>query len=66
MRTILFRNRAEDVVMWPGSKSWEAGFEGGSYEFLNDGVALINAGARLPLLRNWDHSGDGQTASQCG
>ncbi|MGB5521010.1 MAG: DUF1254 domain-containing protein [Polyangiales bacterium] len=47
MRTILFRNRAEDVVMWPGSKSWEAGFEGGSYEFEHDGVALINARARF-------------------
>jgi len=46
-RTILFRNRAEDVVIWPGSKSWELGFQGGSYEFLNDGVALINSRVRF-------------------
>ena len=47
LRSILFRNRADDVVIWPGSKSWEVGFEGGSYEFMNDGVALINARARF-------------------
>lgn len=47
MRTILFRNRDDNVVLWPGSKSWEVGFAGGSYEFLNDGVALINSRARF-------------------
>ncbi|WP_236624869.1 DUF1214 domain-containing protein [Rhodopirellula sp. SWK7] len=47
MRTILFRNRAEDVVIGPGSKSWEVGFAGGSYEFEHDGVALINSRARF-------------------
>ena len=46
-RTILFRNRAENVVIWPGSKSWEIGFAGGSHEFLNDGVSLINSRARF-------------------
>lgn len=46
-RTILFRNRDENVVIWPGSKSWEVGFAGGSYEFLNDGVSLINSRVRF-------------------
>ena len=46
-RTILFRNRDENVVIWPGSKSWELGFAGGSHEFLNDGVSLINSRARF-------------------
>ncbi len=46
-RTILFRNRAENVVLWPGSKSWEIGFAGGSHEFLNDGVSLINERTRF-------------------
>ena len=46
-RAILFRNRATDVQMWPGSKSWEVGFEGGSYEFEKDGVRLINARVRF-------------------
>jgi hypothetical protein len=46
-RTILFRNRNENVVIWPGSKSWEIGFAGGSYEFANDGVRLINERTRF-------------------
>ena len=46
-RTILFRNRDENVVIWPGSKSWEIGFAGGSYEFLDDGVSLINSRTRF-------------------
>ena len=46
-RTILFRNRDENVVIWPGSKSWEVGFAGGSHEFLNDGVSLINSRTRF-------------------
>ena len=47
-RTILFRNRdTEDTAIWPGSKSWELGFAGGSYEFLNDGVSLINSRVRF-------------------
>jgi hypothetical protein len=46
-RTILFRNRNENVVLWPGSKSWEIGFAGGSHEFLNDGVSLINERTRF-------------------
>ena len=46
-RTILFRNRDESTVIWPGSKSWELGFAGGSHEFLNDGVSLINSRVRF-------------------
>ena len=46
-RTILFRNRDENTVIWPGSKSWEIGFAGGSHEFLNDGVSLINSRTRF-------------------
>jgi hypothetical protein len=34
-------------VIWPGSKSWEMGFAGGSYEFLKDGVSLINERTRF-------------------
>ncbi len=47
LRSIIWRNRAENVVLWPGSKSWEIGFAGGSYEFLDDGVSLINSRARF-------------------
>ena len=46
-RTILFRNRDKNTVIWPGSKSWELGFAGGSYEFQNDGVSLINSRVRF-------------------
>jgi hypothetical protein len=46
-RTILFRNRAENVVIWPGSKSWEIGFAGGSHEFDKDGARLINERTRF-------------------
>ena len=46
-RSILFRNRADDVEIWPGSKSWELGFAGGSYEFEHDGVRLINSRVRF-------------------
>ncbi len=46
-RTILFRNRDEKAVIWPGSKSWEIGFLGGSHEFMNDGVSLINSRTRF-------------------
>jgi len=46
-RAILFRNRADDVVIWPGSKSWELGFEGGSYGFEKNGTRLINARVRF-------------------
>ena len=46
-RSIIWHNRDENVVIWPGSKSWEFGFAGGSHEFLNDGVSLINARTRF-------------------
>jgi len=46
-RAIIWNNRDENVVIWPGSKSWELGFAGGSHEFLNDGVSLINSRVRF-------------------
>jgi len=46
-RSIIWRNRNDNVVLWPGSKSWEIGFAGGSHEFLNDGVSLINERTRF-------------------
>ena len=46
-RSIIWKNRDENVVIWPGSKSWEFGFAGGSHEFLNDGVSLINERVRF-------------------
>jgi len=46
-RSIIWHNRDENVVIWPGSKSWELGFAGGSHEFLNDGVSLINSRVRF-------------------
>ena len=46
-RSIIWRNRDESVVMWPGSKSWEVGFAGGSYAFEHDGVSLINDRVRF-------------------
>jgi hypothetical protein len=46
-RTILFANRDKNVEIWPGSKSWEIGFAGGSHAFLNDGISLINERTRF-------------------
>jgi len=46
-RSIIWHNRDENVVIWPGSKSWEIGFAGGSHEFLYDGVSLINSRTRF-------------------
>ena len=46
-RSIIWRNRDDNVVLWPGSKSWERGFAGGSHEFKNDGVSLINSRTRF-------------------
>ncbi|MGB5746295.1 MAG: DUF1254 domain-containing protein, partial [Desulfobacterales bacterium] len=46
-RSIIWRNRDESVVMWPGSKSWEVGFAGGSYAFEHDGVSLIDDRVRF-------------------
>jgi len=47
LRSILFHSRDENTVLWPGSKSWEVGFAGGSYEFENAGVSLIDSRARF-------------------
>jgi hypothetical protein len=46
-RSIIWRNRDKSVVMWPGSKSWEVGFAGGSYAFEHDGVSLIDDRVRF-------------------
>ena len=46
-RAILFHNRDENVVLWPGSKSWEVGFAGGSYAFEHNGIRLINSRVRF-------------------
>ena len=46
-RSIIWRNRNDNVVIWPGSNSWELGFAGGSYAFDNNGVRLINERTRF-------------------
>jgi hypothetical protein len=46
-RSIIWRNRDENVVVWPGSKSWEIGFAGGSHAFDRNGVRLINERTRF-------------------
>ena len=46
-RSIIWANRDDNRIIWPDSKSWERGFAGGSYEFLNDSISLINSRARF-------------------
>ena len=46
-RTIQWRARDESFAAYPGSKSWETGFPGGSHEFLRDGVRLIDMRTRF-------------------
>ena len=46
-RTIIWRNRNKNVLIWPDSKSWEVGFAGGSHEFVNEGIRLINERVRF-------------------
>jgi hypothetical protein len=46
-RSIIWRNRNENVKIWPDSKSWEIGFAGGSHAFDNNGVRLINERTRF-------------------
>jgi hypothetical protein len=46
-RSIIWRNRNENVKIWPDSKSWEIGFAGGSHAFEHDGVRLINERTRF-------------------
>ena len=46
-RSIIWRNRADTVKIWPDSKSWEIGFAGGSHAFDHDGVRLINERTRF-------------------
>ena len=46
-RTIQWRARDEQMAAYPGSKSWEPGFPGGSYEFERDGVRQIDLRTRF-------------------
>lgn len=46
-RAIIWRNRDKNVEIWPGSKSWEMGFAGGSHAFERNGVRLINERTRF-------------------
>lgn len=41
-RVIEYRNRDKSFAAYAGSNSWETGFPGGSHEFLEDGVRLID------------------------
>jgi hypothetical protein len=45
-RSILFANRDKRFYLYPNSY-WEVGFLGGSYEFLDDGVRLLDARTRM-------------------
>jgi len=44
--SIVYRSR-EDFAAYPGSKTWETGFPAGNYEFLRDGVRLIDQRLRF-------------------
>jgi hypothetical protein len=46
-RSIIWRNRDKNVEIWPGSRSWEIGFAGGSHAFDRNGVRLINERTRF-------------------
>ena len=46
-RTIQWRARDKSFEAYPGSKTWEPGFAGGSYAFIKDGVRLINERERF-------------------
>ena len=46
-RVIQWNARDESFAAYPGSKTWEPGFAGGSYEFMRDGVRLINERERF-------------------
>jgi hypothetical protein len=41
-RTLAYRTRTEEAHIYPGS-AWETAFVGGSYEFLHNGVRLLDA-----------------------
>ncbi len=47
LRSIVFNNRDKTVQMYPNSKTWEVGFAGGSYKFMDEDVSLINNRARF-------------------
>ena len=46
-RVIQWNARDDSFAAYPGSKTWEPGFAGGSHEFLRDGVRLINERERF-------------------
>ncbi len=46
-RTIQWNARDKSFAAYPGSKTWEPGFAGGSHEFMRDGVRLINERERF-------------------
>ena len=46
-RVIQWNARDESFAAYPGSKTWEPGFAGGSHEFMRDGVRLINERERF-------------------
>jgi len=47
LRSINFNNRDKTVQMYPNSKTWEVGFAGGSYQFMDKDVSLNNNRARF-------------------
>ena len=47
MRTIEWANRDKSFAAYPGSKTWETGFPGGSHEFLDKGVRLLDQKMRF-------------------
>ena len=47
LRSINFNNRDKSVKMYPNSETWEVGFAGGSYKFMDKDVSLINNRARF-------------------
>jgi hypothetical protein len=47
LRSIVYQNRQSDYAAFPGSKSWETGFPGGSHEFLRSGVRALDQRVRF-------------------
>jgi hypothetical protein len=47
LRCIVYRNNQPGYAAFPGSKSWETGFPGGSHEFLRNGVRMFDQRVRF-------------------
>ena len=47
LRSIIFKNRDKTVRIYPNSKTWELGFAGGSYKFMDKDVSLNDYRARF-------------------